>query len=309
MIGLVGKSNDKGLGILTREWADHLPIDKVFCKVDTRTIQEDRFTYFNDETKIDLTGITALVILETPFQPLLKKCKELCIKTILKVNYEFLPTNLEHEPDIYLCSSSLNYDESPEPKILIPDPVDTDKLKYEERKKAQTFLHVAGTLGVGGANGTQEFLDAIPLVTSDVRFIVRSQKLITIKDSRVDLKVGNVENYWDLYKDGDVFVSPQKFRATSLPIQEAMASGMPVMCTDIKPFNEFVQFTFPYKDVSREWLSRMVNYHTVSPESIAKRIDDIANTDITRESLSARVYAESISWDNLRDKLIELCTK
>lgn len=308
MIGLVGKSNDKGLGILTREWYEHLPIDKVFCKKDGRTIKDERFEYFEDERHIDLEGIKTLVILETPYQLLLKRCKELRIKTILKVNYEFLPQSLKYKPDIYLCSSSLNYEESPEPKVLIEDPVDTNKIPFKLRHTADTFVHHAGTLGMGGANGTQELLDAIPKVKSDVRFLIRSQVPIKINDSRVDLRIGSEKNYWEMYDEGDVFVSGQKFRATSLPIQEAMAAGMPVLCTGIPPFNEFVQFTFPYKEMRREMVSRMVNFYVPDTDKLAEKIDALAHKPIKTESYNAKAYADSISWDVLQDELSSLCT-
>lgn len=306
MIALIGKSNTKGLGILTREWAEHLPIDKVWCKLDQMTEKVDSFNYFNDDKQIDLNGIKTIILLETPYQDLLRRCREQGVKTILKVNYEFLPTNLKHEPDVYLCSSTLNYQESPDPKVLIEDPVDTEKIKFKQRDKANVFVHNAGTLGIGGANGTQELLDAIPKVKSDVKFIIRSQKPIKINDPRVDLRVGNVPNYWEMYDEGDVFVSPQKFRATSLPIQEAMASGMPVLCTDIPPFNEFVSYTFAYKEKRREMLSRMVNFYVPDVDSLANKIDELAGQDISKQSKQSREYAESISWNNLNKKICNL---
>lgn len=302
MLCLIGKSNDKGLGILTREWAEHIPCE-VWCKKDQRTEIVNGFKYFDDARQIDLTGIDTVVMLETPYDSILSLSG---VRKILKVNYEFLPTKLKHEPDVYLCSSSLNYDESPCPKVLIADPVNTDKILFRKRETANVFVHNAGVT-LGDANGTQDFLKAIPLVKSDVKFIVRSQVPLKINDPRVDVRIGSVPNYWDMFTEGDVFVSPQRFRATSLPIQEAMASGMPVMCTDIKPFNEFVNFTFPYSKVRREMMSRMINYHEVSPQDIANKIDEIAGTDISEESVKAREYAESISWTKLAPQLKELC--
>src|SRR5438093_13775566 len=121
----------------------------------------------------------------------------------------------------------MNYDESPDPNILIADPVNTERVKFIQRGNADVFVHNGG-ITLGDVNGTEDLLKAIPLVRSDVKFIIRSQKLLTINDPRVDLRVRSVPNYWDLYNEGDVFVCPQRFRATSLPIQEAMAAGMPV---------------------------------------------------------------------------------
>lgn len=308
MLALLGKDNDKGLGVITRELAEHLPVEKVFCVIDRRTTSRNpNFIYTDKPEDIPLEGIKTLIIMETPFQKLLERCKEAGIKTILQVNYEFLPEKLRVEPNLYWCSTSKNYEAVKSNKVLLPFPVDTSKIPFRLREKANVFVHNAGTLGMGGANGTQELLDAIPLVKSDVKFLIRSQLPIKISNRRVDLRIGSVPNYWEMWNEGDVFVQPHKFRAMSLPIQEAMASGMPVLTTNIKPFNEMCHFTFPFKEVRREMISRMVDYHTLDPKEIAKAIDDMAGKDISKESKEARAWATKNNWQSLTNKFIEIC--
>jgi glycosyltransferase involved in cell wall biosynthesis len=243
---------------------------------------------------------------------LFRQARQRGIFSILKVNYEFLPESLPELPDLFMCSSSLNMEMTPyENKILIPDPVDTDAIQFRRRKRAITFVHNAGRFGTRFANCTPEVLAAIPLVKDpDVRFLIRSQKEITFKvdDPRVRYQ-GPVDDYRELYREGDVFLMPQKFRATSLPIQEAMAAGMPVITTDTKPFNEFCPFLIQPSStqvLTGRPLRRPVVGHFVTPETIANTIDNIAGTNIEDYSSLAREYAESISWNILGPQIADV---
>lgn len=289
MIGIIGKQNNKGLGTLTRQYMKYLPIDKY---AEIGYVPDD---FFDD--------LDVCFILEWYNKPTLDKAREKGCKTILKVNYEFLPE--KHDgADLYLCSSSLNYDSVNGNKILIPDPVDINYTK--EREKCQTFVHNAGTLGIGGANGTMELIKALSYAKQPFKMIIRSQVPISCNDPRVDLRIGDFD-FEELFKEGDVFVLPQKFRATSLPIQESMVSGMPVLTSDIKPFNEFVNFTFPVHKYRDDKLLRPVKVAELDPIEIAKALDLLYNKNIEEESKKAIEFGKSISWDTLKDKYLELC--
>lgn len=308
MIAILGKNNDKGLGTLTRQYLKHLPIDKAFFVEDSRTNHDIDGVYIDNPDQVinHLDGITILIVLEMPVVNVFRRCKQFGIKTILKVNYEFLPESLQHEPDLYLCSSSLNYEAvHSSKKILIPDPIDLDDITVKPRKKCNTFVHNAGTIGLGGANGTKELIEALKLTSKPFKMIIRSQVPLECDDSRVELKIGSID-FKDLYTEGDVFIMPQKFRATSLPIQEAMASGMPVLSSNIQPFNEFVNFTFVVGAYTREYLTRPVNCAVLDPKEIAKSLDRLYDLDIEEESEIAIKFGESISWQKLRNKYLKL---
>lgn len=318
-IGLVGRDNDKGLGRLTDEYKRRLNVTKVLVK-DCRTSRIRKRNCPKPFTKYVanpqraaafwVRGFDCLFVLEFAIHPkLFKWARRRGIYSVLKVNYEFLPESMPVLPDLFLCSSSLNMQMTPyENKVMIPDPVDTVAIPFRRRTRAITFVHNAGRFGTQFANCTPDVLAAIPLVKNpDARFIVRSQKDLSSKvdDPRVRYE-GSVTDYRDLYCEGDVFLMPQKFRATSLPIQEAMAAGMPVMTTNMKPFNEFCAFLLQpdFTEVlTGHPLRRPVLAHRVTPETIARAIDNIVGADIGDESRAARKYAESISWDVLTPKI------
>jgi len=311
-IALIGMDNYKGLGTLTREWVEHMPVSKVFVRNDDKGYLEGAVCgnhprqYMNWLTK----DVDVLISLETPFPSLFQKAESNNIKTVLKVNYEFLSESIAYEPNLYLCSSDKNYQavESSDKK-LIPDPVNCEKIDYHNRKEANTFLHNAGTGGINGANGTKELIEAMKHVESDIELVVRSQEPLECNDGRVTVENKTYENYWDMYgKEYDVFVSPQKFRATSLPIQEALASGMPVLSTDIPPFDRQANWTVEPSDVEKtsHRFHRPINIHTAKPEDIAQKIDEIAGKNIKQESKKAREYAETISWNSLKKRLCKI---
>ena len=307
-IGIIGKNNDKGLGTLTRQYLKFLPITHAVFVEDKRTKKDLKGTYCT-RPEDHIPDVDVLIVLEMARPELFKRCREKGIKTILKVNYEFLPERLEHEPDLYLCSSSLNYEAiTSDNKVLIPDPVDLDEIATRNRERCHTFVHNGGTLGVGGANGTQEVIEALKYTSKPFSLILRAQVPIQCHDPRVDLRIGSIP-FTELYEEGDVFVLPQKFRATSLPLQEAMASGMPTLCSDIKPFNEYVTYTFPVHKYTEERLSRPIQYAHLDPKEIAKQLDALYDSDILEASEQAIEFGKSISWQSLAPKYIELCEK
>lgn len=283
-LGIIGKNNNKGLGILTRQYMKHLDIKK-YAEI----------SYVPDNFFDDLDVV---IILEWYSKQIIDTAHEKGCKVVLKVNYEFLPE--KHEgADLYLCSSSLNYEVVNGNKILIPDPVEVGEVR--ERTICKTFVHNAGTLGIGGANGTKELIEALKYAVEPFKMIIRAQVPIECKDERVDLRIGDFPHE-ELFTEGDVFVMPQKFRATSLPIQEAMASGMPVLSSNIKPFNEFVNFTFDVDGFKPDMILRVVQNAKLNPRKIAKELDALYNRDITNESKDAIFYGKSITWENLKEE-------
>lgn len=309
-IGLVGKDNKKGLGILTRAYNEHLPIAKTLVihpKGDWLGGEPYMRTKVLSMGQIDpfLDGLDTVVLLETPYPDILKRAKQRGIKTVLKVNYEFLPNTLPEEPDLYLCSSSLNFESVDSPnKVLIADPVDTDAIPFRKREKAETFVHVGGR-PLADANGTNTVVASLSYMKSPAKVILYSQdgRSSKLADSR-----GAAKHYTDMYKEGDILLQPVRFRATSLPIQEAMAAGMPVITFNKKPWADFIPEELLIEpDDWKEYQDWRTIYSAVVDErKLAAFVDDWYGSDIAELSVAAREYAESISWKALKDKYIEI---
>jgi glycosyltransferase involved in cell wall biosynthesis len=163
---------------------------------------------------------------------------------------------------------------------------------------------------MSGRKGTQLFLDAIPMVKSDVKFIIYSWRPFESNDPRLEVKVQNFKNYWQMWREGDVLVYPQDYNGICLPIIEAMTSGLGVITTDIYPFNEYMPKELLFKPRSmyktRAAPSLMeTDAARIDPRDIAAKIDEWANRDISRFSKYGKEWGEQNNWETLGPKIAE----
>lgn len=325
-IGFIGRADNSGLGTMSWEFTRHIPCEKILIvKNGVYQIFPERFPgakisgrEFTKET-VDwlLDGITGLVAFETTYDMrIFKEAKKRKIKTYIIPMYECSPPMSIIDPDVIICPSELDFNVYSKNKagrevVFIPFPVDRERLKFTQKTKAHTFVHNAGHGGLAQRNGTSELLAAIPMVQSDVKFIIRSQGHINYSHPKADVRVGNFENYWDLWNEGDVFVFPHKFDGMSLPVQEALAVGMPVLSTAIFPFTKWLptDWFFTADQIINTRVmnnSPEIEYAVVKPEEIARKIDEIANQDIREMSNLAMKIADKISWDKLKAKYVQV---
>jgi len=327
-IGTICRADNSGLGNLAWEFCNHLPITKQLIVLNNvYHVYPERFKNaivsrksIPDRDEIDalLQDIDLLLLLETPFNwGAISKAKQRGIKVVLIPMYECTEERKElSDVDLFLCPSLLDYNVFPEPKYFLPIPINREKLKFKLRKKARVFTHHTGHGGIYGRNGTEEFLQAIKLVKSDVRFTIYTQYLKSVALpmdilKRVYVHKGNIKNYWDVWRDEDVFVFPHKWDGCSLPINEAMSVGMPIISTDMYPFNQYLpkDLLFKPKRMLTIQMARKISMADISPEVLAQKIDEIANTDISKYSIQGNQLAEKWSWENLLPKYMEIFQK
>lgn len=322
-LGFIARADNSGLGTMSWEFSRHLPFEKILVVKNgvyaifterfprARVVHKDRI----EKEDIDwlLDGITHLLAIETPYDyEIFRLARQKCIRTVLIPMYECMGETLPVNPDLFLCPSTLDFKLMPRPKKYLPVPVDRSRLPFRQRRHAKVFLHSVGHGGIMGRNGTSELLAAIPMVKSDVKFIIRSQKAFDYSHPKVELRVGNFENYWDLWSEGDVFVFPHKFDGLSLPIQEALSVGMPVLSTAMFPFLGWMPehwFIPAIEIVQAKPALRMIDYALVEPEQIAKKIDEFANTDITEASRTADELAKALDWKVLKERYLQVIAK
>lgn len=319
-LGLIARADNSGLGTLSREFYEHFRFTKVLV-LDNGKYRSfpERFPgarvskrIGSEEIEWLLDGIDILVTLETPYEwQIYNQARKRGVKTILVPMYECEPNPLPAVPTLVVCPSALDYRVfRPElrNKCLVKQldiPVNRERVEYRIRKKALVFQHNAGHGGLLGRNGTTELLAAIPMCKSDAKFIIYSQKRLDFSHPNVEVRVGNYPEYWDLWGDGDMFVFPHKFDGLSLPIQEALSSGMPVLSTAIFPFTMMMpekwMFTAHESMSLRAW-DRYIDVAVIDPQDIADTIDQWYGKDIREESRLANSIAEKLSWKTLGDK-------
>jgi glycosyltransferase involved in cell wall biosynthesis len=180
-------------------------------------------------------------------------------------------------------------------------PVDVGSLPERHISAAKTFVHVAGKIGQDDRKSTQLTLEAFHRARNpDISLIVRSQSPLPhqINDPRIHYAIGNVPNYQDLYREGDVFIQASKAEGLGLSILEPIACGLPVLTTDYPPMNESALDRRML--VSTRWGKRaslQANYipqaHLKIPRvsKLTKRIEWCATHDLTALSSGNRNWA------------------
>lgn len=310
MIGAVVLATEQGLGVLAKQFYDNGIIDIV--AIHKHTSRNNHYDWYDNQTTAEglLDVCDTIIFFETPFYwKLIPMARERGIKTILIPMYECTTYPFPYEPDEIWTTSDLDtqfYGDKVTRQIQIPIDV-----QHATRHVASTFVHNAGNGGLGGRNGTAELIEAMKYVTSPIKLVINSQVPISdIEDERITVFVGN-KPYEELWKEGDVFVFPEKFNGLSLPLQEAFASGMLVIATDRFPNNTYLPTDplIPVERYKRERIAVEFDSAVIDPKKIAKKIDEWYGKDITEYSLLGKAYNEVNSWKNQKQILLSALGK
>lgn len=262
-------------------------------------------------------GLDVLLGFETFFWwEVIEHCRKNGVKTVLMPMYECLPpkSQLPYQPGQFLCPSLLDLDYFPDNSVYLPVPV--SGVKWKRRDRARVFVHNAGNLGLMGRNGTAELVQALQYITSPAQIIIRSQKPlsrelheeIARQSSRVDVHYSCGDYpHEKLYDYGDVFLFPEKFNGLSLPLQEALGSGMLVMASARYPNTTYLptEPLIPVGSYRRNRVSqRCVEFDeaVIAPKAIAECVDAWYDCSIGDFSDRGLQYARENSWDVLKPR-------
>ena len=238
--------------------------------------------------------------LETPFNwNYILQAREKKVRTVLFLMYEC--SRLPYYPDQLVGGSIMEKIHFGESVKVIPVPAPKE-IKWKLREKAQVFVHNAGHGGLGGRNGTKQLIEALKLTTTPFKLIIRSQIPLACNDPRVDLRIGDFE-YATMFDEGDVFIYPDKFGGSCLPVQEAHSAGMMCMVSKRLPHTEWLpnEPMIPIKGYKKERIAeKEFDSAIVDPQDIANTIDSWFGKDITKYSLAGKKWAEENSWEKLK---------
>jgi len=348
-IGVIVRQDLTGLGVQTRNIAKMLNADKIIV-IDFSSLNgneqhpelldgltDNRYDVYGfiNLRNLDqvLDGIDVLVTCEIDYTTgyeLTARAKELGVKTILVSNYEFcdyLHRPLLPRPDIIANHSEWNndkleaiFDEVP----ILKSPV--DMVAYEtiyqqnrHRFGKPRFLHVAGRKTYEDRNGTQDLLAAVKLIPAEIDFelVIKTQTAeVESNDPRVRIDREEPADERELYRWYDAMILPRRYAGACLPMNEALAAGLPVIMTDIDPNNKILpsHWLVP-ADKKTEFMARtMIDVYSADHTALAGRIAQFAvlgdelrigYKDEARKIAQEQYSYESIKhkWDLLLDKL------
>lgn len=335
-IGLIARADNRGLGNQTWEFYRHMhPVKTLVIDMKNLTPYQQHFVRYPDarvapwiggrelpvtDLKWLVEGVDVIYTAETPYDyRLYEMARMRGVSTVLHINPEFYRYNADQtipRPSKMIAPTTWLLERIGNIQVL-PFPVARDRLPFKLRTKAEVFLHVAGHQASNDRAGTRMILEAIRYITEPITLLIRTQSPIGwgISSSwprhvKIELIQEDTENYWDLYSLGDVLLHPRRYGGLSLPLQEALSCGMPVIALDREPENQLLP---PESLVPAEVRHRarmqigMVDIYQTNPQLLAAIINRFASDPSLVERLSrdANVVAQSLSWDTLKPRYLE----
>jgi len=322
-LGMILRADHGGLARISQDFYKYIKPDKsIIIDVGHDPINLEAFPGINPEIvrySVDpclpnelleswMEDLDVIVTFETPYNwALFDMARKRGIRTIMMVDYEYLDNPLPGRADVLWMPVNWHMTDIHREEgsaTFIPMPIDRDRFVYRERTEAKTFVSVLGHPHlIEDRGGVKALLAAIPLVKNqDVRFILRSiQEIPQITDPRVTVDVSCKDNPEDNWTEGDIFLHPRRYAGMSLPMNEALACGLPVLMTDMIPQNTILppHWLFAPRSVKPFKLRRTVEIAEQSPKIIAATIDNWAGRDIRVESQLANRMADAISWKRM----------
>lgn len=324
---LLVRADMTGLGIQTRAYYKHLkPHKTVLIDISNLNGNPQHYEWYedvhvikgiptNDQVNDILQDTDILLTAETPYNlDLYRIAREKGIKTICVENPEFydhikypqfeLP-DLMILPSVWKEAEIRRHAQSRGTKVIqLHHPVDREEIHFKLRTTTKP-LHIAGKPAANDRNGTWNFLQACHdgvVITQDHSLADRIKKRYS--SSRV---LENVDDQNWMYQVGDILVLPRKYGGNCLPLNEALASGMPVIMPDISPNNNLLppEWLVPAY-ISDSFTPRTkVDIWTTDHNALVERIEWIKAQDMKKLSQQASAIADTISWKTLLPKYME----
>lgn len=282
-----------------------------------------------------LQDLDVVFVAEAPYNYYLySRARQLGVKTAVQYNYEFLDWfKYPHFPlpDMLIAPSRWHYEDVDMwakgleiQHVYLHCPVNRAKCSFREIKQFKTFLHVAGRAAAHDRNGTMTVIEAAKYLQTDAKILLHfqgqqgigHQVTHTLDDYNAVIAEHNIkgniivrheeiDNYQDVYRDGDVLVLPRRYGGNCLPMNEALSIGMPVIMPNISPNNQFLDRTWltPAEPIGKFEPRTVIDIYGTPPMLLAAKIDEFARMNeqqcLAHNSI-ANTLAEKIDWDELK---------
>lgn len=341
-IGLIGRADNRGIGMQTWEFYRHMPVERTLCVMMNEpgwaedagrfgtnvTFVDSNLSTRRDQRGLDekrvrefLDGLDVVFAVETVYDwRFIDWAHDQGVKVVVQGNPEFFvhPHHPFPHPDRWVWPTDWMHDRlaehlPPEQLGLLPVPcVERSLTAAPYDLDELNVLVVVGRSAHGDRQGTREMVEAISSLREYVNVTITTQdghlphQLRYRKNVTVQTQLASVDDRWELYRYQHVLVSPRKYGGLHLPALEAMACGLTVMMPDCSP-NDL----WPGPRIkARKGTSLRTPFGPtptfgVHPLDVAAAIDRLAkHREILRDEMeSARWYAEQNCWAELGERL------
>lgn len=318
-IGLIARMDKSGLGVQTAQIAEMLQPSKIMIIDSTsfRGSKQHPEWYNSFENKFIVKGfpqtkdfnklledVDIVITCEIPYgYELFDLARKKGVKTILQPNWEFFDylrnQNLP-QPDELWLPSEWHQDEykhflrNVKVKFLPPPTyynIPTRIINigrwhnYEEVPEQKLkILHIVGNKAIHDRNGTDSVIEAAQYTKSNnFELTIKSQNkdIKIVNDPRIKYDFDSPDSPFDLYEGFDLMIMPRRYGGLCLPVNEALAHGIPVIMTDISPNDMWLPDEWLVKSYKiGEFMTRsMIDIYEVDLYSLVDKIDEFCNID------------------------------
>lgn len=245
------------------------------------------------------------------------------IRTYNQANWEFLdnlrspripqPTKFLWPSYWYLETATREFRN----KVLyLPPPIFEEDFKRAReinfsRSGKLRLLHSVGRQAIHDRAGTQDLLDSLRFTTADFELVIKMQSdgNLTINDPRVTIDTSSPDNEADIYTDFDAMIQPRRYGGLNLPMNEALASGLPVIMTDVSPNNRVLPPEWLIRsDPKATFMTRTrITAYSANHYSLADKISWLCNISIDNHKKTAyNIYQDNYSPEKLLPRYEEI---
>lgn len=216
------------------------------------------------------------------------------VKTMNQINYEFFEPLANRNlliPSIILMPSYWHFQDmvrqtTPNRCHYLPPPIfleDFNEVRNEnyERNGRRRFLHVAGKMAVHDRAGTVALLESLKYSNADFELVIKVQSgnQLYTDDPRVTFDYSFPDDERDLYRGFDAMIQPRRYAGLNLPMNEALASGLPVIMTDIAPNNQVLpNYCLVQSYQNGSFFARTtIDLFSAFPQSLGAKLDELTH--------------------------------
>jgi glycosyltransferase involved in cell wall biosynthesis len=335
-VGIIARADNTGLGNQSLNLCKMLKPDKVMV-VDSTPFNKNKqhFNWYQDFDHIVTSGwptiadcrefangLTHIFSAETMYNNEIYNLSSINnIKTYLHTNYEFFDQLVDTKmPSPYYCVMPSYWKNTEVKKLFkrveyLPPPIFMNEFKSSRDKNLsrknnkRRYLHMVGKRAINDRNGTLDLIKALQYSASDFELVIKSQHELSdiiTNDKRITFDTNDIKNVNEMYEDFDAMILPRRYGGLCLPMNEALACGLPVIMTDTSPNNEILPDEFLVKSEKREqFIARtMIQTYSVEHKILASIIDNISEMS-TNEINNMKVKAVDLAYSNFSSDVLK----